>query len=139
VEAAPSAPIEPVAGCGVTRDTTQDVADWVARSCAAQGVSVKVTDALVVDQIAALLGHRDARPPARERGRARTWRSSEPPVNFDTVGVQPASAGGAGMDGDVVDHCTDDGDPLTEIESGPGLAQGITTTEISNSLGMRRT
>lgn len=41
----------------------EDLAAWVAKSCAAQGVPVKVTDPTVVRRVAALLNAR----PRRER------------------------------------------------------------------------
>lgn len=67
--------------------TSQELARWVVSSCAAQGVPVKVTDALVVHQVAALLGCRDASPPARSADGIANRRSSEPPDDFHTVGV----------------------------------------------------
>ena len=40
----------------VVKVTPAVVAAWVERSCAAQGVAVKVRDPLIVGQVAALLG-----------------------------------------------------------------------------------
>lgn len=36
--------------------TEQEVAEWVERSCAAQGVPVKITDPSVIRQVVILLG-----------------------------------------------------------------------------------
>ena len=149
MEASASALVEPVAGCGVTgpgdrsrakpwhgseRQTPEQLAAWVAGSCADQSVPVKITDALVVSQVAALLGRRDPSPPARERGRARTRRSSEPPNDLDAVGVQSLGAGRSGTNGDVIDDCCDEGDALVEIQSGPAFAQGLTVAEADDGL-----
>jgi hypothetical protein len=44
---------------------------WVERSCAEQGVPVKLSDPLALAEIAEILGEaRDARESARKRGRA---------------------------------------------------------------------
>jgi hypothetical protein len=100
--ASASAAVEQLAGCRVRgarhpaaarnchsngSQTPEELAARVARSCAAQGVPVKVTDALVVDQVAALLGRRDASPPARSADGIASRRSSEPPDDFHAVGV----------------------------------------------------
>ena len=51
------------------RLTRAELAAWVAASCERQGVPVKVTDAVVVTNVATLLTDGSARPVAK-RGRA---------------------------------------------------------------------
>ena len=59
----------PVAGLvGVGKLTPAQVAEWLAESCAAQGVPVRVTDPQVLAQVAALL------PPAGGAPRTRAKR-----------------------------------------------------------------
>jgi len=82
-----------------------DVTGWVAASCAAQGVPVKVTDARVVAKVAVLLG---AAPPA----------GSESPDGLDPAGVEGAAPGTAGDDG-VIEHGRHDGVSAVETETIP--------------------
>lgn len=72
------------------------VAAWVEASCADQGVPVKVTDPAALRRVSVLLGGRAATgAPAPVRPA-----DSEPPHGHDPGGVEPAAAGGLG-----VDHC----------------------------------
>jgi len=64
---------------------------WVERSCAAQGLPVKVTDPAVLRQVGVLLG------------------CSRPPSHLDAVGVEAGPALDGGVDGDVIDEGADDG------------------------------
>lgn len=81
-----------------------DVAAWVASSCRAQGVPVKVTDARVVARVAVLLGAAPA--------------GSEPPDGLDPAGVEGAAPGPAGDDG-MIEHRGDDRMPSVEAEGVP--------------------
>jgi len=82
-----------------------DVAGWVAASCRAQGVPVKVTDARVVARVAVLFG---AIAPA----------GSESPDGLDPAGVEGAAPGAAGDDG-VIEHSGDDRVLAVEAEGVP--------------------
>lgn len=82
-----------------------DVAQWVAASCARQGVAAKVTDARVVARVAVLFSGRRA--------------GSEPPDGLDPGRVKAASAADPGTDHRVVEHGCDDGVSPVEAEFGP--------------------
>jgi hypothetical protein len=97
------------------RLSDEQVRAWVARSCAAQGLPVHVTDALVVERVRVLLTG-TARPTSRP---ARPWPTagssigsrtagSEPPDRLHPVGVQAAGAQDAGADDGVVQDGPDD-------------------------------
>jgi len=64
---------------------------WVKRSCAAQGLPVKVSDPAVLRQIGVLFGR------------------SRPPAHLDALGVEAGAAFDGGVDSDVVDQGADDG------------------------------
>ena len=81
-----------------------DVAAWVAASCEAQGVPVKVTDVRVVARVAVLFG-----APAA---------ASEPPDRLHPGGVEGVAAGTAG-DHRVVEDRGDDGMTAVETEALP--------------------
>src|SRR5437868_1195436 len=96
---------------GLSRLTGEELAAWVASSCAAQGVPVKVTDPTVVRRVGALLG-----APA-EGSRAQPRSGSTRPADGRSVAphdghaerVQfPGSLRSGGDDG-VVDQGCDDG------------------------------
>lgn len=87
------------------RLTAEDLAVWVAASCARHGVPVKVTDPLVLARVAVLLS--GAAAPAATSGRA--VRGSEPPDGIDPAWVELAGAGCAGSDDGIVEHRTHDG------------------------------
>jgi hypothetical protein len=54
------------------RDWFRRVREWVERTCAEQGVPVKVTDPLVLRKVADILNEaRDVREAARKGGQAR--------------------------------------------------------------------
>jgi hypothetical protein len=56
---------------GLNRVPEDELRAWVEQSCAAQGVPEKVTDPVVVAQVARLLTAGTGRPaPARQRGRS---------------------------------------------------------------------
>lgn len=98
------------------------VAGWVARSCAAQGVPVLVRDPLVVAQVAALLGARPAPGPARRAHRAGVASASEPPDGVDAVEVHGAGAGPGWGDDGVVEDRGDDGGLAGQGQRRPRVA-----------------
>lgn len=83
-----------------------DLAAWVAASCVAQGVPVKVTDVTVVRRVGLLLGGSVGRPRAQARSAAPRDPAgrSEAPDDVHPGTVQGPDAGGAGCDDDVVDQ-----------------------------------
>lgn len=97
-----------------------DLAVFVARSCAAQGVPVRLSDAGVVRRVVALLGGdppaKAAEPPADGAP------LSELPDDVDSVGVELPSAGFARSDHDVVNDSRHDRSLAGEIEFGPPAA-----------------
>jgi hypothetical protein len=100
-----------------------EVAAWVAASCAAQGVPVKVTDPTVVRRVGDLLGASGrGRAQARQRGTAPTGAPSESPGDAHAGRVQALASGGAGSDGGVVDDGGDDGVLSGEVEGVPRSA-----------------
>jgi hypothetical protein len=115
--------------------TAQQVAAWVARSCEAQGIAVKVTDSLVLAQVVALLEVAGARPPAGKRGRACTCPPSESPHRTDAVRVETLGAMGAGANGGVIQHRANDGYSSAEVEARPLLAQGVPATQSDECFG----
>src|SRR4051794_26740681 len=87
------------------RFTAEEVERWVQASCAAQGVPVKVTDALVVRRVGLLLGAGSDAAGRADAGRAQaaaaacTRRADRPartagalqlPDRLDSLGVQAA-------------------------------------------------
>lgn len=96
------------------RLTADELAWWVAASCARHGVPVKVTDPLVLVRVAVLLSD-DAAPNATRVVAAR----SEPPDGIDPVGVDRAGAEGAGSDNGMVKQRTHDGVLTVKVEAGP--------------------
>lgn len=91
-----------------------EIAAWVAASCARQGVPVKVTDAAVVARAVTLLSGGALRP-AASRARA----GLQAPDGIDPVGVEGGSALGTGPDEGVVEHRGHDGVLAGEVEFGP--------------------
>ena len=92
------------------------LAAFVTESCERQGVPVKVTDALVVDRVSALLGA-GAPGPGRQAGR--TDRPLQTPDRFDSGVVESSGTRRSRSDDDVVDHGADDGGLTGEVEIGP--------------------
>lgn len=99
----------------------EQVRAWVARSCAAQGVPVHVTDALVIERVRVLLTgtagptSRPARSSStagpsttRSSTAAASMAGSEPPDRLHPVGIQAARAEDAGADDGMVQHGPDD-------------------------------
>jgi hypothetical protein len=81
----------------------EQVAAWLAASCAEQGLSVVVTDPHVLADVAALLATRAVPGSARSAGRGRPVVPSDPPDGPDSAGVQGSTAGLAGIDDGVVE------------------------------------
>lgn len=109
---------------GLSHLSDEEVASWVAASCAAQGVPIKVSDPGVVRRVGALLGGM----PDGARGRKRSGTRgpggarSVAPHDFDSGWVHGLGSGGAGCDDDVVDKGSDDGVLAGEVEASPGAA-----------------
>lgn len=114
------------------RFTDEQVRAWVTRSCAAQGVPVHVTDALVVERVRVLLTG-TAVPSRRPAGSSSTAQASaagsmtaqaatagsEPPDRLHPVGVQAAGAEDAGADDGVVQDGADDRGLPGQVQLGP--------------------
>jgi len=99
----------------MARLTGDDLAAWVARSCAASQVPIKVTDARAVGVVAVLLLGR-ARATAQPGPRPAR---SDPPHGLHPIGVEPVVLDGGRSDHDVVDDGTDDRTLTGEVEVGP--------------------
>jgi len=84
---------------------TDVVRAWVERSCAAQGLPVKVSDPAVLHQVGVLFGR------------------SRPPAHLDALGVEAGPALDGAVDGDVVDQGADDGALAGDREAVPLLAE----------------
>jgi hypothetical protein len=83
--------------------SAEQVAAWLAASCAGQGVPVLVTDPRVLADVAALLSAQGAPGSARSAGRGRSAGMSDPPDGSDPAGVQGSAAGLSGVDDGVVE------------------------------------
>ena len=91
--------------------TPEEIAAWVQRSCAEQGVPEKVSDPATVDRVVTLLR---GRAPARSRAeRASTGGQgrSDAPHGTDAVGVEPVGTVGGGDHGMIEDGLDDLGLP----------------------------
>lgn len=93
-----------------------DIAVWVASSCAAQGVPVKITDPEAVRRVGVLLRAADATGPQAKLRPVRRH-SSQPPLGNDSGRIEPVDAG-AVHDG-VVHHGADDGPLPVEVQPRP--------------------
>ncbi len=109
---------------GLSHVSDAEVASWVAASCAAQGVPVKVTEPGVVRRVGALLGAAPdgARGRKRSGTRAPSGARSVAPHDGHAGGVEDLDPWGAGSDDGVVDHSLDDGVLPGEVEGAPGAA-----------------
>ena len=100
-----------------------ELAQWVARSCAAQGLPVKVSDARTVEQVRVLLSGQGGRTaPARQRGRSAPAGRSQPPERPDPFGVEGSNATCARSDHGVVQHGPDDRGLPGQVQAGPRSA-----------------
>lgn len=109
---------------GLSHLSVEELAAWVEASCAAQGLTVKVTDPALVRRVGALLG-------ARVSGRARTHEvgAREPtpggsvaPHDADPGRFEDLGSSRAGSDHDVVNQGRDDGVLSGEVQVRPGAA-----------------
>lgn len=96
-----------------------ELAAFVARSCAAQGVPVRVSDAGVVVRVVTLLG---AGPPAPDLRAGRTAGPSQPPNDADSVRVQTTGTRDSGSDHHVVHDRSDDRRLAGEVQLRPPAA-----------------
>ena len=101
---------------------------WARRSCAAQGIEVKVIDRLVIGQVVALLGDA-ARSSACQGGRARMPVRSELPDCLDTVRIEPLSPSDPRANGGVIDQGTDDGNLAAERKVAPLSAKRVAAVQ----------
>lgn len=82
----------------------EEVAAWLAASCAEQGVPVLITDPHVLAKVAALLSPPPAgSETARSAGRSRSRARSQTPDRPDAGRVQCATTGLSGSDDGVVE------------------------------------
>jgi hypothetical protein len=109
---------------GLSHLSRDEIAAWVAQSCAASGVSVKVTDPTVVRRVGVLLGGAADGPGAQPRsGSARAIAArSVAPHDGHAGGVQHPGSGGAGSDHGVVDQGLDDGVLPGQVQGLPASA-----------------
>ncbi len=99
-----------------------DLAAWVAASCEAQGVPVKVEDPEVIRRVCVLLrASESGTDSCGSTGGSRPV-ASEAPDRLDSIGVQGSGVGRAGCDDGVVEDCADDGVLSGEVERGPLVA-----------------
>ena len=99
----------------MARLTGDDLAAFVAASCARSGVEVKVTDALVVVRVTVLLTG-TAGAAGGSRGAAVR---SDSPHEVSSARLEASRSDGAGSDDDVVEDCFDDGCLASEVEVCP--------------------
>lgn len=95
---------------------TPDFVAWVTASCLRHGVPIKVTDAMVVADVAALLTDGRARKEAKRR---RPPGPSETPYGINSPRVEALGSGLAGSDHGVVEHSPDDGVLSGEVQPRP--------------------
>lgn len=96
--------------------TGEALLNWVARSCLAQGVPLKVTDVRTVEKIRTLLGGLPGR--VSKTGRS-TGSPSESPVRLHPVGVERACTGDTSTDDGVVEQGLNDGSLPGKVETSP--------------------
>lgn len=101
--------------------TPEQVAAFVAATCAAQGLQIKVTDPGAIRSVVTLLGgpRGGRRALARSASAARARDRSEQPLRLDPVDVEFSGSGHSGQDDDVVDQGAHDGDLLPEGHARP--------------------
>jgi hypothetical protein len=106
---------------GLSHLSGDEIAAWVESSCASQGVPVKVTDALVVRQVGALLGAAsdDSRAQPRSGSTRDDARRSVAPHDADTARVQDLDPWGSGSDHGMVDHRSHDRVLARKVQTAP--------------------
>jgi hypothetical protein len=89
----------------------------VEQLCAAQGVPVKVTDAVAIRNVVCLLGGpRGRRAPQAKRGRGGRTDALQAPDRVDPLWVQAAGTEAARADLDAVDNSGDDGRLTAQVQ-----------------------
>ena len=106
---------------GLSDLAADELGAWVEATCAAQGVPPRVTDAVLLRRVVALMGGSVESPRAQQRSAgARTVADrSQPPNRPHPVPVQAAGSRDAGVNDRVVEDRGDDGALPAEIEFGP--------------------
>lgn len=100
--------------------SSADLAAWVERSCTAQGLPVKITDAVLVEQVRVLLTGVAGRPaPVRRAQGGGDSCQSEAPDRVDALGAEHAGSGSAWADDGVVQDGADDRGLTGEVQIGP--------------------
>lgn len=99
----------------MARLTGDELAGFVAASCARSGVAVKVTDALVVVRVTVLLTG-TAGAAGGSRGAAV---HSDSPHKVSSGGFEASRSDGAGSDGHVIEDGFHDRGLAGEVEVGP--------------------
>lgn len=109
---------------GLSGLPADDLAAWVAESCAVQGVPVKVTDPTVLRRVGVLLSGaaEGSRAQARSAAPRDSAARSEAPHDVHAGSVKGPGAGGAGSDDDVVDQGADDGVLPRQVQRVPRCA-----------------
>lgn len=112
---------------GLSQVPPEVLASWVAASCAAQGVPVKVTDPTVLRRVGVLLGSAAVEGRGRKRSGTRPSTGAVPassvsPLHADPVRVDSTDAGLPGADHEVVDQGGDDRVLPPEVEAVPRSA-----------------
>lgn len=97
------------------------LASWVASSCERHRAPVKVTDQDALTRVAVLLGGADRQPVTAVLTVVRGGPvvGSEPPDRIDTIRIEPAGAGRAWADHDVIEDGGDDRGLSGQVEVGP--------------------
>ena len=93
---------------------------WLEASCAAQGVPVVVTDAVVLSQVAVLVSGRGGRRTRQaQRAPVPHLPRSEPPVGLYAGRVQAACTGSAWGDDGMLQEGGDDGMLTVQVQVRP--------------------
>ena len=102
------------------RVALDDVRAWLEASCAAQGVPMVVTDAVVLSQVAVLIsGQGGRRTRQAQRAPALQQPLSEPPVGLYTGRVQASGSGCPGGDDGMIEQGGNDGVLPVQVQVGP--------------------
>jgi hypothetical protein len=97
-----------------------DLGAWVAASCEAQGLPVRVTDPEAVRTVCVLLGATESGPRlGRQPVRGPTRRRSEAPEGSYPLRVEGTDIGTASVDHGVIQHGGDDGVLAAQWEANP--------------------
>lgn len=123
------------------RDITPDqVEAWVQRSCADQGVALRVIDSDVIGHVSALFGSRGkGRPSAPRSGRRQGAASSKSPRGLDSVRVETLCPSSAGPNRGVVEQRADDGYLPTQCELFPLGSERYPPVEPDEGFSVRGT